>query len=89
MGYCILTGDVRVSLCCCSVGVDRLSNDLARWNVGWYCLVRFAACSYCYDFNGRISFQLRFSPDVGVEFLGPLFTQSLRPERCLYFRTEY
>jgi len=30
MGYCIFTGDVGVVLCCCSVGVGLLSNDLAR-----------------------------------------------------------
>ena len=28
MGYCILTGDVGVSLCCCSVAVGVLSNDV-------------------------------------------------------------
>jgi len=30
MGYCIFTGDVRVRLCCCSMGVGVLSNDLTR-----------------------------------------------------------
>ena len=29
MGYCIFTGD-GVRLCCCSVGVGVLPNDLAR-----------------------------------------------------------
>jgi len=36
-------------------------------------VVRFAACVYCYVVNGRISFQLQFSPDLSVEFLVPLF----------------
>ena len=30
MGYCIFTGDVGVRLCCCSMGLGVLSNDLAR-----------------------------------------------------------
>ena len=30
MRYCIFTGDVGVRLCCCSVGVGVLSNDLVR-----------------------------------------------------------
>ena len=28
MGYCLFPGDVGVRLCCCSVGVGVLSNDL-------------------------------------------------------------
>jgi len=36
-------------------------------------VIRFAVRFPCYVVNGRISFQLRFSLDVGVEFLVPLF----------------
>ena len=73
MAYCILTGDVAVRLCCCSMAVGVLPNDLARCNIGYYCLVRFAACFYCYVVNARISIRLRLSSDVSVEFLVPLF----------------
>jgi len=92
MGFYLFTGDVGIHLCFCSVGVDVLSHEIARWNylVGlWTVLSGKECCLFLLCCKGRISFPLGFVSWRGSVVYGVLTSRCSLQRRCPYVSTEY